>query len=68
MGSVGRGEAWLQKSSVLSDCREGAGWTKRGSASEFFIPRRRATLVWSKERTGDGIPMAEVFRLESRGS
>lgn len=53
---------------VLSDCREEAGWTTRGSASEFFIPKRRATLMWSKGRMGDGIPRAEVFRLESRGS
>lgn len=36
-------EAWLQKSRGLSDCGEGIGWTKRGSASEFFIPKQEET-------------------------
>lgn len=49
------------------------GQTKRGSASEVFIPkqeetRRRDTPVWSKKRMADEPPRAEVFSLESRGS
>lgn len=48
------------------------GWTKRGSASEFFIPKQektrkrgRDTVIWNKKRMADKTPRAEVWSLES---